>query len=272
VGEEVPDARNEESVSPSAGVPAPFPPLQPPPQSPTLVTRREPDDEPSRTVAGGIKGFARRNLVAAGAGALLVAVLGTVVTLGATSENDAGDPSNEVGGTPSASQGIDDGSLNADRPTDDGKDRETPGAPTDSGPDGTPGTSDDPTPTESGEPSDGPSSTGSSDPGDDQSPDDPGSPDEPSESPTPTPSGPSTPPSSSSTPPPETTTSPSTTPEPSGEETTETPPETSTSASDTNTPTAASSPVGTPTASQSSTGTATGTSPGSDDPEAGQII
>ncbi|MEU9651942.1 ATP-binding protein [Streptomyces sp. NPDC048110] len=279
VGEEVPDARNEESVSPSAGVPAPFPPLQAPPQSPTLVTRREPDDEPSRTVAGGIKGFARRNLVAAGAGALLVAVLGTVVTLGATSENDAGDPSNEVGGTPSASQGIDDGSLNADRPSDDGKDRETPGAPTDSGPDGTPGTSDDPTPTESGEPSDGPSSSGSADPGDDESPDDPGSPDdssssskpstsdEPSDpppSPSPTGSGTETDPGT------EEPTDPGT--DPSDPESPTSPPPVSNSADDTNTPTAASSPVGTPTASQSSTGTATGTSPGSDDPEAGQII
>ncbi|MFF0538326.1 ATP-binding protein [Streptomyces coelicoflavus] len=272
VGEEVPDARHEESVSPSAGVPAPFPPLQPPPQSPTLVTRREPDEEPPRTVVGGIKGFARRNLVAAGAGALLVAVLGTVVTLGATSENDAGDPSNEVGGTPSASQGIDDGSLGADRPSDDAEEQQTPGGPTDSGPDGTAGTTDDPTPTESGEPSQGPSSTGSSDPGGDESPDDPGSPDESSTSQSPSPSTSSSPPPSSSSPPPETTTSPSTTPEPSGEETTGTPPETSTSASDTTTPTAASSPAGTPTASQSGADTGTDTSTGSDDGEAGQII
>ncbi|MEQ6021006.1 ATP-binding protein [Streptomyces salinarius] len=270
VGEEVPDARNEESVSPSAGVPAPFPPLQPPPQSPTLVTRREPDDEPSRTVAGGIKGFARRNLVAAGAGALLVAVLGTVVTLGATSENDAGDPSNEVGGTPSASQGIDDGSLNADRPSDDGKDRETPGAPTDSGPDGTPGTSDDPTPTESGEPSDGPSDSeqpGDPGSGDPSTPSDPTTSSKPPTSPSPTKSTPTDPPSSPSPSPDESETAP---PESSPPETTPEPP--SNSASDTNTPTAASSPVGTPTASQSSTGTATGTSSGSDDPEAGQII
>ncbi|MBH5131968.1 ATP-binding protein [Streptomyces sp. NPDC030592] len=270
VGEEVPDARNEESVSPSAGVPAPFPPLQPPPQSPTLVTRREPDDEPSRTVAGGIKGFARRNLVAAGAGALLVAVLGTVVTLGATSENDAGDPSNEVGGTPSASQGIDDGSLNADRPSDDGKDRETPGAPTDSGPDGTPGTSDDPTPTESGEPSDGPSDSeqpGDPGSGDPSTPSDPTTSSKPPTLPSPTKSTPTDPPSSPSPSPDESETEP---PESSPPETTPEPP--SNSASDTNTPTAASSPVGTPTASQSSTGTATGTSSGSDDPEAGQII
>lgn len=188
-GEEVPDARNEESVSPAAGVPAPFPPLQPSPQSPTLVTRREPSERPSRTVAGGIKGYARRNLVAAGAGALLVAVLGTVVTLGATSENDAGDPSDQVGVNPSASQGVDDGSLGADRPKDDGQDAgATAGAsgrPTDPGPDGSPGTSDDPTPSESGRPSQDASSPGSTgDPTDDESPDDPGSPDESSKPPT----------------------------------------------------------------------------------------
>ncbi|MEU1045646.1 ATP-binding protein [Streptomyces sp. NPDC005897] len=261
VGEEVPDARNEESVSPSAGVPAPFPPLQPPPQSPTLVTRREPEEEPSRTVAGGIKGFARRNLVAAGAGALLVAVLGTVVTLGATSENDPGDPSTEVGVNPSASQGVDDGSLGADRPSDDGKDQETPGGPTDSGPDGTPGTTDDPTPTESGRPSDGPSSTGgTTDPGDEESPDDPGSPDEPSKSP----SAPTTKPTS----PKPTDTEPTDpgTPTESDDPTTPAPtdtdtlppstPETSDTASRGSTPTAAGSPADTATASQS--GAATG--------------
>lgn len=261
VGEEVPDARNEESVSPSAGVPAPFPPLQPPPQSPTLVTRREPEEEPSRTVAGGIKGFARRNLVAAGAGALLVAVLGTVVTLGATSENDPGDPSNEVGVNPSASQGVDDGSLGADRPSDDGKDQETPGGPTDSGPDGTPGTTDDPTPTESGRPSDGPSSTGgTTDPGDEESPDDPGSPDEPSKSP----SAPTTKPTS----PKPTDTEPTDpgTPTESDDPTTPAPtdtdtlppstPETSDTASRASSPTAAGPPADTATASRS--GAATG--------------
>ncbi|MCX5035284.1 MULTISPECIES: ATP-binding protein [Streptomyces] len=279
VGEEVPDARHEESVSPSAGVPSPFPPLQPPPQSPTLVTRREPDEEPSRTVAGGIKGFARRNLVAAGAGALLVAVLGTVVTLGATSENDAGDPSNEVGGTPSASQGIDDGSLGADRPSDDGKDQETPGGPTDSGPDGTAGTSDDPTPTESGEPSQGPSESeqpghpGSGDPDDSDTPDDPSTssgpptstePSDPSTSPEPSDSGSETDPGT------EEPTDPGTSPSDPDSPTT-TPP-VSNSASDTTTPTAASSPAGTPTASQSGADTGTDTSTGSDDGEAGQII
>ncbi|MDX3365235.1 ATP-binding protein [Streptomyces sp. ME02-6987-2C] len=266
VGEEVPDARNEESASPSAGVPAPFPPLQPRPQSPTLVTRREPDEEPSRTVAGGIQGFARRNLVAAGAGALLVAVLGTVVTLGATSENDGGDPSNEVGVNPSASQGVDDGSLGADRPSDDGQGQETPGAPTGSA---TPGTSGAPTTTESGAPSQGPSSTGSTDPGDDESPDAPGSPDEPSKSP----SSPTTKPTSPKptdtepTDPGTPTESDGTSPTPTETETTSpSTPETSDTASGADSPPA--------TVSQSSTedtGTGTGAPAGSD-PATGQII
>ncbi|WP_108989594.1 ATP-binding protein [Streptomyces coelicoflavus] len=279
VGEEVPDARHEESVAPSAGVPAPFPPLQPPPQSPTLVTRREPDEEPPRTVVGGIKGFARRNLVAAGAGALLVAVLGTVVTLGATSENDAGDPSNEVGGTPSASQGIDDGSLGADRPSDDAEEQQTPGGPTDSGPDGTAGTTDDPTPTESGEPSQGPSESeqpgdpGSGDPDDSDTPDDPSTssgpptstePSDPSTSPEPSDSDTETDPGT------EEPTDPGTSPSDPDSPTT-TPP-VSNSASDTTTPTAAGSPANTPTASQSGADTGTDTSTGSDDGETGQII
>ncbi|MEU9639714.1 ATP-binding protein [Streptomyces tendae] len=267
VGEEVPDARNEESASPSAGVPAPFPPLQPRPQSPTLVTRREPEEEPSRTVVGGIKGFARRNLVAAGAGALLVAVLGTVVTLGATSENDPGDPSNEVGVNPSASQGIDDGSLGADRPSDDGKDQQTPGGPSGST---TPGPSDAPTATESGEPSQGPSSTGGTDPGDDESPDDPGSPDEPSKSPSSPTTKPTTPkptdtePTDPGTP----TESDDTSPTPTESETTSpSSPETSDTVSGAGTPPA--------TVSQSSTegtDTGTGSQEGSDDPATGQII
>ncbi|MGX1511131.1 ATP-binding protein [Streptomyces collinus] len=267
VGEEVPDARNEESASPSAGVPAPFPPLQPRPQSPTLVTRREPEEEPPRTVVGGIKGFARRNLVAAGAGALLVAVLGTVVTLGATSENDPGDPSNEVGVNPSASQGIDDGSLGADRPSDDGKDQETPGGPSGST---TPGPSDAPTATESGEPSQGPSSTGGTDPGDDESPDDPGSPDEPSKSP----SSPTTKPTSPKptdtepTDPGTPTESDDTSPTPTESQTTSpSSPETSDTVSGAGTPPA--------TVSQSSTegaGTGAGSTADSDDPATGQII
>ena len=53
----------------------------------------------------GLVGGARRNLVAAGAGALLAAVLGTVVTLGATSDRDGDTPAEKVGVNPSAERG-----------------------------------------------------------------------------------------------------------------------------------------------------------------------
>ncbi|MFJ4937602.1 ATP-binding protein [Streptomyces pseudovenezuelae] len=162
-GEELPDARYDESASPPGGVPAAFPPLQPPADSQTIVVHRSPGTPaPSRKARGGLKGLAKRNLVAAGAGALLVAVLGTVVTLGATSDNDPNAPSDQVGVNPSASVGIDDGNLGADVPkNDDGKgDTGTATSrPTDPGPDGTYGTSDDPTPTGAAEPSDDPSGT-----------------------------------------------------------------------------------------------------------------
>ncbi|MFF7278780.1 ATP-binding protein [Streptomyces griseorubiginosus] len=162
-GEEVPDARHDESASPPGGVPAAFPQLQPPADSQTIVVHRTPGTPaPSRKARGGLKGLAKRNLVAAGAGALLVAVLGTVVTLGATSDNDPNAPSNQVGVNPSASVGIDDGNLGADVPkNDDGKgDTGTATSrPTDPGPDGTYGTSDDPTPTGGATPSDKPSGT-----------------------------------------------------------------------------------------------------------------
>ncbi|MFF0080330.1 ATP-binding protein [Streptomyces canus] len=162
-GEEVPDARYDESASPPGGVPAAFPPLQLPADSQTIVVNRSPSTPaPSRKARGGLKGLAKRNLVAAGAGALLVAVLGTVVTLGATSDNDPNSPSDQVGVNPSASVGIDDGNLGADVPKNDDNPGDTGTAtsrPTDPGPDGTYGTSDDPTPTDVAEPSDRPSGT-----------------------------------------------------------------------------------------------------------------
>ncbi|MFC8346788.1 ATP-binding protein [Streptomyces sp. NPDC057280] len=219
-GEEVPDARHEESLSPPGGIPA-FPPLQPPNDPSTLVTHRAVAPAPvvpNRKARGGLKGLARRNLVAAGAGALLAAVLGTVVTLGATSNNDANNPSDKVGVNPSASQGIDDGSLGADVPkNDDGKgDTGTATSrPTDPGPDGTFGTSDDPTPTESAQPSDDPSGTKSptskpssstpKPPSTSASPTKP-----PSTSPTPTPSTPSGSPTPTTSPTPEPSDTPTT--------------------------------------------------------------
>ena len=239
-GEEVPDARYEESQSPPGGVPAAaFPP--PGKEATTLVTHRASAPSPSPSPAtshkgrGGVRGFARRNLVAAGSGALLVAVLGTVVTLGATSDNTTDNPATQVGVNPSASQGIGDDGIGADKVEgDDGKNSGDTGTatsrPTDPGPDGTLGTSDDPTPTDGAtEPSDDPS--GTQKPGGGSS-----------NSPTKPPSSPTKPPTSPTKPPTEepTTEEPTPTEDPTTEEPTPTdeptppptePPTNSTSAS-----------------------------------------
>ncbi|PNG17346.1 AAA family ATPase, partial [Streptomyces cahuitamycinicus] len=249
-GEEVPDARGEESASPPGGVSAAFPRLQQP-SSPALVTHRS-SPAPSRGARGGLKGLARRNLVAAGSGALLVAVLGTVVTLGATSDKEPNPPSDQVGVNPSASQGINDGSLGADRPAGDG-DGNNGGAapsPTDPGPDGTPGTSDDPTP------SDSPS--GSQDPSTSATPSKPpsSSTKPPSTSKPPATSKPPTSKPPTSKPP---TSEPPTSEPPTSEPPTSEPPTTSPSTSDSASGPAPSAPTSaTASASQSTTGTPSG--------------
>ncbi|MGW2891621.1 ATP-binding protein [Streptomyces griseoruber] len=169
VGEEVADARPEEPVSPPRGIQAALPTY--PPEARTVVHRAvTPPPAPAafQQRRGGLKGLAKRNLVAAGAGALLVAVLGTVVTLGATSNNDAGDPADRGGVNPSASTGPDAGGLDSDTPGADTGTGDTGTAtsrPTDPGPDGTMGTSDDPTPSESASPTDGESGSTGSDTG-----------------------------------------------------------------------------------------------------------
>ncbi|GAQ56914.1 ATP-binding protein [Streptomyces acidiscabies] len=122
-----------------------------------------------------LRGIARRNLVAAGAGALLVAVLGTVVGLGATSDKGADGPSREVG--PSASTGLDGGESGVGAPGGSGGSSSGSGgsgggtggvsdptsrpSPTDPGPDGKMGTPDDPTPSESADGSTGGTAGGS---------------------------------------------------------------------------------------------------------------
>ncbi|MFE4756825.1 ATP-binding protein [Streptomyces mirabilis] len=167
-GEEVPDARHEESASPPGGVPSAFVLSAPVGEPSTLVTNRGEPGPASKRVGVGVGSRlvagTRRNLVAAGAGALLVAVLGTVVTLGATSNNNTDNPSEKVGVNPSASQGGQDDSLGADKAKKGGGGDSDAGVvttPTDPGPDGTYGTSDDPTPptSTSGRPSASPSGT-----------------------------------------------------------------------------------------------------------------
>ncbi|MEV0279181.1 ATP-binding protein [Streptomyces sp. NPDC050610] len=179
-GEEVPAARSEESASPPGGVTAPLAAANPDDSTTTIITRLAADGGAGAAMAAGppppparktVFGGARRNLVAAGAGALLVAVLGTVVTLGATSGGD-NDPSDKVKPDQSASQQDGDDGLTADRP---GGGRSSPGGlpgkpgtagaagPTTSpsGPSQSPGASDSASPddpTGSGEPSHTPSS------------------------------------------------------------------------------------------------------------------
>ncbi|NEC87326.1 ATP-binding protein [Streptomyces sp. SID12501] len=250
-GEELPDARHEESASPPGGVPAVFgaagyPPLKASPMgsgsasgyggaggggdfAPTVIASRS-GGGGAHKVSGvrRLVGGARRNLVAVGAGALLAAVLGTVVTLGATSNhNDA--PSDQVGVNPSASPGSDDDGLGADKADNGGSDSNgdtgtATSRPTDPGPDGTMGTSDDPTPppTEGEEPSDDP--TGTKTPGGGSSTG--GTTPSTSTSPSPTPSSkpststsPTTTPSQSASPTPSASTSPEPTVDPSASDT-----------------------------------------------------
>ncbi|MFF9815901.1 ATP-binding protein [Streptomyces sp. NPDC014006] len=194
-GEEVTAARSEKSASPAAGVLAPIPPLpRPAPDEGVTLVTRQAAPAPHGTAAkprGGLRNLARRNLVAAGAGALLVAVLGAVVTLGATSDNDAHTPSDQVGVNPSASQDIDEGTVGADTPQKNADaPRGGPGTPTshptDPGPDGTYGTADDPTPT-AAEPSDRPTGTRETGGGPTTQPSDPAPPNPPTKtSPKPT--------------------------------------------------------------------------------------
>ncbi|KIF79741.1 hypothetical protein QR77_28520, partial [Streptomyces sp. 150FB] len=155
----------------------------------------------------GVLGGARRNLVAAGAGAVLAAVLGTVVTLGATSSHKEGsdgattgqqaDPDDGNDGLPAAPPDIG-GATSSHQP---GRPSRTPGssgAPTPSGsgtPSGTasaPGTPADP----SGSPA--PGGGGHTPPGH------PSTPGRPPTKPTHSSSPPTKPPSSPSTPPPTT--------------------------------------------------------------------
>ncbi|MDX3324127.1 ATP-binding protein [Streptomyces sp. ME02-6979-3A] len=155
-GEEVPAPRHDESASPPAGVPEAkplFPRLTD--TSATLIARQEPPlPGPSAGRMGVIRG-ARRNLVAVGAGALLAAVLGTVVTLGATSGSEDPDGQN-VTTEQSASEDDGENGLPADEPADEtAADEDTAGdGPESPGPSGTA------SPSTSGSPSPGTSSPG----------------------------------------------------------------------------------------------------------------
>ncbi|MGP3980970.1 ATP-binding protein [Streptomyces sp. KR80] len=135
-GEEVPDAQGDASVSPPGGVTAVLPQSlrrggTGGDEAATVVTIPDSlqrgwhgQDGPGRGGGSGklagmrrtVVGGARRNMVAAGAGALLVAVLGAVVTLGASSDGEDR-PADRVQSEQSDNE--DDGSngLIADEPT-----------------------------------------------------------------------------------------------------------------------------------------------------------
>ncbi|WP_223865244.1 ATP-binding protein [Streptomyces sp. 5-10] len=93
------------------------------PATPTAVTAASAPAGPSGGKPSGLRRLAthgtRRNVVAAAAGVLLVAVLGTVVTLGlgGSSGDDSNNPADKVKPDRSASQRDDDKGLTADEPT-----------------------------------------------------------------------------------------------------------------------------------------------------------
>ncbi|MBB5116946.1 ATP-binding protein [Streptomyces eurocidicus] len=184
-GEEVPAARSEESAVPP---PAPVPPGRDTGPT-TAVTRVVGGAAPlagrggsfapggAGAPAGAPGGLprqpwarklmvagARRNLAAAGAGTLLAAVLGTVVTLGITSGGQDGD-SSDSGVKPdrSASQQDGDNPMNADQPAPGGPGHaQVPGKPGKPGQSAGPGASGSPSPGASGSasPSGSPSAGG----------------------------------------------------------------------------------------------------------------
>lgn len=160
-GEEVPTARYEESPRLPVAIPVSGPKAAPrtSEDETALISRVAP---PAGTGASGgrkaaLLGGARRNLVAAGAGVALVAVLGTVVTLGMTSSSDARD-----GGGVTTEQPADEGDGDSGLPADEPTDASTPGKASSSGSPSSPGPSGSlSTPSGSGAPSTG--STGPSD-------------------------------------------------------------------------------------------------------------
>ncbi|MET8558517.1 hypothetical protein ABZV64_26700 [Streptomyces sp. NPDC004959] len=140
------------------------------PRAATEVFPRQAPEPHASEPKGGMRRSAlvgsRRNLVAAGAGALLVAVLGTVVTLGTLSDKDDA-PAGRVTTEHSASTDDDGDGLGADTPPDEsgstrGQPNPTPSA-SDPGEDGVLGTADDPTPSSGASESPGSSASASDD-------------------------------------------------------------------------------------------------------------
>ncbi|MFJ1802093.1 ATP-binding protein [Streptomyces sp. NPDC088180] len=199
-GDEVPMARQDAPGTPPGGFPgAPAFLRQPTEEQPTVVSSLPPGPAARRRTGRAVLGGARRNLAAAGAGAVLIAVLGTVVTLGVT----AGD------GDEPGSRNVTTEQTSTEAPTDDGPPAEEPqdgsapaGETTGGETSATPSASDSASPSTSGSPSPSASTSSGTPPGtDDPTDDGSSSPSEPtptrtsprptetdSESPSPTPS------------------------------------------------------------------------------------
>ncbi|MFJ7409375.1 ATP-binding protein [Streptomyces sp. NPDC098077] len=197
-GDEVPMVRQDAPGTPPGGFPgAPVFLRQPAEEQPTVVSPLPPGPAARRRTGRAVLGGARRNLAAAGAGAVLIAVLGTVVTLGVT----AGD------GDEPGSRNVTTEQTSTEAPTDDGvpaeesRDGSAPAGETTGGEtSATPSASDSASPSTSGSPSPSASTSSGTPPGTDD-PTDSSSPSEPtptrtspgptetdSESPSPTPS------------------------------------------------------------------------------------
>ncbi|MFJ8252118.1 tetratricopeptide repeat protein [Streptomyces sp. NPDC094466] len=199
-GDEVPMVRQNAPGTPPGGFPgAPAFLRQPAEEQPTVVSSLPPGPAARRRTGRAVLGGARRNLAAAGAGAALIAVLGTVVTLGVT----AGD------GDEPGSRNVTTEQTSTEAPTDDGPPAEEPqdgsapaGETTGGETSATPSASDSASPSTSGSPSPSASTSSGTPPGtDDPTDDGSSSPSEPtptrtsprptetdSESPSPTPS------------------------------------------------------------------------------------
>lgn len=211
-GDEVPVVRQDAPGTPPGGLPgAPLSARHPADEEPTVLSSLPPG--PAARRSGGrlaVLGGARRNLAAAGAGALLIAVLGTVVTLGVTSGDGDEPDSRNVTTEQTATEDATDDGLPADEP-DEGTAPagETTGGETSA----TPGPSGSASPSTSGSPSPSASTSDGTSPGTDEptdggssssSPSPSGKPTKPTKPPT---TPPTTPPS---TPPTETPTTPPT--------------------------------------------------------------
>ncbi|MBK6033309.1 ATP-binding protein, partial [Streptomyces sp. MBT59] len=170
-GDEATAVRQDLPGTPPGGIPgAPLFLRNTAEEEPTVISSLPPGPAARKVSGRAVLGGARRNLAAAGAGALLIAVLGTVVTLGVTSDGDEPDSRNVTTEQTATEDPADDG-LPADE-TDDGSSPtgaatdETSAAPSASD-SASPSTSGSPSPSASsssgtsptGEPTDGESST-----------------------------------------------------------------------------------------------------------------